>query len=54
MVKVLPNYAPQIIIFSKDDLRNEFEDDKIGNVYTIISNDEQNVAEVKEGFLLWK
>ena len=54
VVKVLPNYAPQIIIFSKDDLRNEFEEDKIGNVYTITSNDEQNVAEVKEGFFLWK
>ena len=54
VAKVLPNYAPQIIIFSKDDLRNEFEEDKIGSVYTIISNDEQNVAEVKEGFFLWK
>lgn len=54
VVKVLPNYAPQIIIFSKDNLQGEFEENKLGKTYTIISNEEQNIAEIKEGVLLWK
>jgi len=50
---VIPEYAPQIILFSKDNLQGVFTDDQIGHVYTIQSNSEQNVSEVKEGFL-WK
>lgn len=47
----IPEIVPQIIIFSKDDLQEVFSKDKIGKVWTITSNLEKNVAEVKEGFL---
>ena len=53
VIDIIPEYAPQIILFSKDDLRTAFGD-KIGKCYTICSNAEQNVAVVKEGCLLWK
>lgn len=53
VIDTIPEYAPQIILFSKDNLQDCFEQDKIGNVYTIVSNAEQNVAHVEEGFL-WK
>lgn len=53
VIDIIPEYAPQIILFSKDDLRTAFGD-KIGKSYTICSNAEQNIAVVKEGCLLWK
>ncbi|MCM1440650.1 MAG: AAA family ATPase [Roseburia sp.] len=53
VIDTLPEYAPQIILFSKDDLQDCFEQDKIRKVYTIESNAEQNVAHIEEGFL-WK
>ena len=53
VIDIIPEYAPQIILFSKDDLRSAFGD-KIGKSYTICSNAEQNIAQVKEGCLLWK
>ena len=53
VIETIPEYAPQIIILSKDNLQECFGEDRIGRVYTIISNAEQNVARVEEGFL-WK
>ena len=53
VIDTIPEYAPQIILFSKDDLQDCFGEDRIGRVYTIKSNSEQNVARVEEGFL-WK
>ena len=53
VVNTIPQFAPQVIIFSKDDLHEIFEEGKIGNVWTIKSNEEKNVASVKEGYL-WK
>lgn len=53
VIDTIPEYAPQIILFSKDNLQECFEQDRIGKVYTIVSNAEQNVARVEEGFL-WK
>ena len=41
------------LLFTKDDLQNVFDKEHIGRVWTISSNDEKNVATVKEGFL-WK
>lgn len=52
VIDTIPEYAPQIIILSKDNLQDAFGD-KIGRVYTIQSNAEQNVASIEEGFL-WK
>lgn len=53
VVDALPKFAPQVIIFSKDDLHDVIRQQDIGNVWTIQSNDEKNVASVKEG-KLWK
>jgi len=53
VVEVIPQFAPQVILFSKDSLQQVFKPDKIGRVWTIVSNVEQNVASVKEGYL-WK
>ena len=53
VIETIPEYAPQIILFSKDDLQECFPKDAIGKVYTIISNETQNIAKMEEGFL-WK
>lgn len=51
VVNALPKFAPQVIIFSKDDLHDVINPEDIGNVWTIQSNDEKNIASVKEGKL---
>ena len=53
VIDTIPDYAPQIIILSKDNLQDCFGEDRIGRVYTIVSNEEQNIAKIEEGFL-WK
>lgn len=53
VVTVIPQYAPQVIIFSKDPLEEFVDEGSIGKTWTIQSNDEKNYAVVKEG-LLWK
>ena len=53
VVNMLPTFAPQVIIFSKDDLHDVIPNDKLGYVYTIQSNAEKNIASIKEG-RLWK
>ena len=51
VVDVIPKFAPQVILFSKDSLQDVFSPDQIGRVWTIQSNVEQNVAKIKEGYL---
>ncbi|OJV65157.1 MAG: hypothetical protein BGO41_00935 [Clostridiales bacterium 38-18] len=51
VIIAIPQYAPQIILFSKDNLEGLFAEENIGKTWTILSNDEKNVAEIKEGFL---
>lgn len=53
VLETLPKYANQVIILSKDPLQDSVNEEDVGNVYTIVSNDEKNFAEIKEGFL-WK
>ena len=53
VINMLPEFAPQVIIFSKDDLHDVFSSGNIGRVWTIQSNDEKNIARVEEG-KLWK
>ncbi len=53
VVNMLPTFAPQVILFSKDDLHGVFPAESIGRVWTIVSNDEKNVARIEEGHL-WK
>ena len=40
-------------IFSKDDLHEVFNSENIGRVWTIVSNEEKNIARIEEGHL-WK
>ena len=53
VVDMLPKFAPQVILFSKDDLHEVFDSESIGRVWTIVSNEEKNVARIEEGYL-WK
>ena len=53
VVNMLPQFAPQVIIFSKDNLHDVIATNNIGRVWTIQSNDEKNIAKVQEG-KLWK
>ena len=53
VINIIPKFAPQVILFSKDDLHEVFSDDSIGRVWTIVSNEEKNVAKIEEGHL-WK
>lgn len=51
VVNVIPEFAPQVILFSKDDLHDVFDEEQIGRVWTILSNEEKNVAHIEEGYL---
>lgn len=51
VLDTIPQYAPQIILFSKDPLEEAINSGKVGKIWTIVSNDEKNYAEVKEGNL---
>ena len=51
VIDTIPSYAPQIILLSKDNIQDCFEDGKIGKVYTIMTNKKQNLATIEEGFL---
>lgn len=53
VVNMLPTFAPQVIVFSKDDLHDVISKENIGRVWTLVSNDEKNVAKVEEG-KLWR
>lgn len=53
VINVIPEYAPQVILFSKDDLTELIKEEKVGKIWTIQSNIHKNVAEIKEG-MLWK
>jgi hypothetical protein len=48
VLNCIPEYSPQIILFSKDDLNPLIRPDKQGKVYKIISNDYSNVSRVEE------
>lgn len=50
VIDCIPRFAPQIILFSKDGLQEYISPDLLGKVYTIHSNEEKNVSEVKEGY----
>lgn len=53
VIDTIPSFAPQVILFSKDDLNAYFSPEAIGKIWTIQSNREKNVAQIKEGYL-WK
>ena len=51
VVNELIDFAPQVILFSKDDLHGVFNEDKIGHVWRFSSNEEKNVSCIEEGYL---
>ena len=51
VIDCIPQFAPQVILFSKDGLQEYFKPEMVGRIYTIVSNEEKNVASVKEGYL---
>ena len=51
VIHMIPQFAPQVILFSKDDLHDAFAPEDIGRVWTIQSNEEKNVAHIEEGYL---
>lgn len=53
VINTIPEFAPQVILFTKDNLHEVFAPESIGRVWTIMSNAEKNVARVEEGYL-WK
>lgn len=53
VINEITQFAPQVILFSKDSLQEDFEKGLIGSVWTIISNDEKNISYVEEGYK-WK
>ena len=55
VIDTIPSFAPQIILFSKDDLTDCFSENPsiVGKIWTIMSNSEKNVASIEEGFK-WK
>ncbi len=50
ILTTIPEYVPQVIIFSKDSLFGDIEEEKIGKVWTIQSNAEKNNAVIREGY----
>ena len=53
VIDELPQFATQVIIFSKDNLEDWLDPDYVGAVWSIKSNDEKNNAVIEEGSL-WK
>ena len=45
----LPVFAPQVILFSKDNLNDVISSDAIGRIWSIESNEEKNIARIVEG-----
>lgn len=50
VINTIPQYAPQIILFSKDDITSCFAPETIGGIWTLFSNEEKNVTVVKQGY----
>ena len=50
VIDTIPSYAPQVILFSKDDINSCFGDAGPEHVWTIYSNEERNVSTVKHGY----
>lgn len=50
VIDTIPSYAPQVILFSKDDINDCFGSNGLENVWTIYSNEERNISTVKYGY----
>lgn len=50
VIDTIPSYAPQVILFSKDDINDCFGGKGPDYVWTIYSNDDKHVSKVKFGY----
>ena len=50
VIDTIPSYAPQVILFSKDDINACFGTEGPDHVWTIYSNEERNVSTIKQGY----
>ena len=50
VINTIPSYAPQVILFSKDDINGCFGEKGLEHVWTIYSNEERNISTVKRGY----
>lgn len=48
IINELPNYAPQVIIFSKDDLSDSLNGSE--EIWSLFPNENKNITEVKKGY----
>ncbi len=50
VVDTIPTYAPQVILFSKDDINDCFGPKGPDHVWTIYSNEDRHISKVKPGY----
>ena len=50
VIDTIPSYAPQVILFSKDDIHNCFASSDSISEWTIYSNDDRNISRVEHGY----
>ena len=50
VIDTIPAYAPQVILFSKDDIHDCFESSDSICEWTIYSNDDRNISRVDSGY----
>ena len=50
VIDTIPSYAPQVILFSKDDIHNCFSAHDSIAEWTIYSNDDRNISRVEQGY----
>jgi hypothetical protein len=50
VIDTIPSYAPQVILFSKDDINSCFGDNGQEYVWTIYSNEDKHISRVEFGY----
>jgi wobble nucleotide-excising tRNase len=50
VVDTIPTYAPQVILFSKDDINDCFGESGPDHVWTIYSNEDRHISKVEPGY----
>jgi hypothetical protein len=50
VIDTIPSYAPQVILFSKDDINDCFGDNVPDNIWTIYSNEDRHISKIERGY----
>ena len=50
VIDTIPSYAPQVILFSKDDINDCFGDHVPSNIWTIYSNEDRHISRIERGY----